>query len=100
MVQKYLFILPAAFLFGAFLDGLPYGYFRLLRFIVSIAGIMFAVQACQAKSNWGIWVFGGIAVLFNPIAPLYFPRDIWLVIDAIVGCIFIVYGVRNKEGLT
>ena len=71
-------------------QNLPYDYYTLLRFIVtgvSAYGIYFAYQ--HKKQIW-LWVFIIIAVLFNPISPIYLDKAIWVFIDYIVAAVFFV----------
>lgn len=87
-------------LFLALLDGWEYGFFTLLRFIVTAATSYVAWMSFnEMKENW-VWGFGFVAVLFNPIFPIYLERSTWVVIDFIIGiallaAIFIVK--LNKE---
>ena len=80
-------IVPAAvaavMLLGA-LGGWPYGYFMLLRWITCIAAIIVAYNAAQWKCSWAMWTFGFIAILFNPLMPIYLTRSLWQRID--IGC--------------
>jgi hypothetical protein len=87
-------IIPAIFLFGALIDGLPYGYFRLLRIVVCIASVAMVVYSNNViiKYEWISWLFIGMAILFNPILPVYLSRSTWIVIDFIAGAIFIACG--------
>lgn len=39
------------------------------------------------KSGWA-WVFGIIALLFNPIIPVHLSREIWAPIDIMAALIF------------
>ncbi len=68
----------------------PYGYYTLLRIVV--CGV--AVYATYVGYNVGLriflvsWIF--IALLFNPIIPIYLTKEIWVLIDIIVAIIFLV----------
>lgn len=69
---------------------LPYGYYTFLRF--AIAGISVYMVYLSAKnhlSHWA-WIFGAIAVLFNPIIPIYLSKEIWVPIDIIVAVIYVI----------
>jgi len=97
--QKILTIIASGFLFVALFDGLPYGYFTLLRFVVCAVGAYIAYKTYE-KDNESllVWLFGGIAILFNPIIPIYFTREVWWVIDLIVGGVFLlsIFKFKNK----
>ena len=59
----------------------PYGYYTFLRWAVTIAAGVTAWVGF--KSRWPIaaWPFVGLAILFNPLAPVYLPRETWRPID-------------------
>lgn len=82
-------LLAAAFLIGA-LGNQPYSYYQLLRWIVTAAGAYSAYQAYSSKKSAWVWLFGAIAVLFNPFAPFYLAKDAWQSIDLITAIIFII----------
>ena len=69
---------------------LPYGYYTILRIIVTIvAGITAFIASEQDNEIWMI-LFGAIAILFNPIIPIYLDKEIWVVIDIIVAILFVL----------
>jgi hypothetical protein len=72
------------------LDKHPYGYYKLLRFLVcavSAYGVYFSGEI--KKIGW-VWIFGGIAILFNPIIPIHLGRDTWAIVDLGVALIFVI----------
>jgi len=83
-------LIAAAFLFLALIDGWPYGFFTLLRFVVFAASVYVAWMAYEAKKEKWVWIFGFLAVLFNPFIVIHLNREIWSVIDLIVGVFMIV----------
>jgi len=40
------------------------------------------------KEKW-IWIFGFVAVLFNPFFPIYLNRELWTIIDLATGLFLI-----------
>jgi len=68
----------------------PYGYYQLLRFVVCGAAVYVAVTAYKWQRTWVTWLFGFIAVLFNPLIPIHLSRDIWQPIDLISAILFLV----------
>jgi hypothetical protein len=88
--KNIILIIAAIFLFTTLLDGLPYGFFTILRFVVCAATTYIAwVSYDHQKANW-CWAFGIIAVLFNPFIPIHLNRDLWSIIDVVTGVFFIV----------
>jgi len=80
----------AIFLFAALLEGLPYGYFTLLRFIVCITSGYIAYNAYNINKYFWVYSFGFLTILFNPIIPIHLSRDMWVVIDFLAGLFMIV----------
>ena len=82
-------VVAAAVLFLALLDGWEYGFFTMLRFVVFATTAYVAwIAYHEQKEKWS-WVFGFIAVLFNPFFPVYLERETWVVID-LLGAIFLL----------
>ncbi len=89
--KNILTIIASGFLFVALFDGLPYGYFTFLRFVVCCVAIYLAYKIYQDKNDsLMVWLFGGIAILFNPIIPIYLQRGQWIIIDLLVGIFFVL----------
>ena len=89
----------AAILFIAILP-LPYGYYTFMRFIVCGCAAYIAYQKYKlGEKNIWLWIFGFIAILFNPIAPIHMTKEIWMAVDAMAGGLFgymAFYKYRNK----
>ena len=67
------------------------GYYNFLRWVVSATALYTAYVSYIKKEqmNFGIWLFGLIALLFNPLIPFYLGKGSWQIADVIVGLIFI-----------
>ncbi|MDI9433931.1 MAG: hypothetical protein QM570_19615 [Planctomycetota bacterium] len=87
----------AALALFAALGQWPYGYYTVLRFIVCGAGGYTAF----VLYGWGriglAWLFGFIAVLFNPVVPIHLSRELWQPIDALCGVLLLVVVVTVKK---
>jgi hypothetical protein len=79
----------AAILLVVALGDHPYGYFTFLRWSVSVAAIVVAWVAWSSRTQPATWLFVGIAILFNPIAPVYMSRDNWSAIDIVAAVCFL-----------
>lgn len=79
---------------------LPYGYYVLLRWVVTAIAVWSAVVEWQSGRDSWAWVFGFVAFGFNPIAPVFFDREVWLVIDLAVAATFLasLRDFPRKEG--
>ena len=83
-------LIAAAFLLVALFDGWPYGFFTLLRFVVFTSSAYIAWMSYEAQKEKWVWIFGFLAVLFNPFIVIHLDREIWSVIDLIVGVFMII----------
>lgn len=83
-------LIAAGFLFLAMFGGWPYGFFTMLRFVVFASSAYVAWIAYEAQKEKWVWIFGFLAVLFNPFIIIHLNRDMWSVIDLIVGMFMIV----------
>lgn len=82
-------IIAALMLLGA-LAPWPYGYYQVLRFVVCGVSIYVAVIAYDWQKIWVTWLFGFVAVLFNPLISIHLPRELWQPIDVICALLFVV----------
>ena len=89
-------IIAALMLFLA-LGRWPYAYYQILRFVVCSIGAYVAVIAYSWKKLWATWLFGIIAILFNPLIPIHLSRELWQPTDMISGVLFLVIGCVLKE---
>ncbi|MHA1675908.1 MAG: DUF6804 family protein [Candidatus Njordarchaeales archaeon] len=68
----------------------PYAYYQLLRWVVcSVTGYGAFLAYKQKRNEWA-WIFGIIAILFNPIVPFYLSREIWSLLDIGVSSIILI----------
>ena len=87
-------ILPiaAALSFIAVLP-MPYGYYMFLRLAITIIGLYCAFSVVDRES-YDFWIMIGIAVLFNPIMPVFLTKALWVPIDIVLAVYFI--NLKNK----
>lgn len=78
-------IVAISFLLLALFDGWQYGFFTILRFVVFSSTAYISYLAYQEQKEIWALIMGAIAVLFNPFIPIYLTRDVWVVIDCLVG---------------
>jgi hypothetical protein len=83
-------IISIAFLIIAMLEGLPYGFFQLLRLILFGSSAYLGWLSYVSKKFFWAWSFVIIGVVFNPIIPLYLGRDLWRIADLLVAVFLII----------
>ena len=91
-------IIAVLMLFWALGDN-PYSYYQILRWVICGATGYFAYLAYENNKNAWVWVFGIIAILFNPIIPFYLDRGTWAVIDIITATIIFTSIFKQKNTL-
>ncbi len=60
-------------------------------------GVLFAVYAYSVSRTWASWLFGPLAILFNPLVPVHLSRKTWPTIDVVAGIVFVVGAVLVKR---
>lgn len=74
---------------------LPFAYFQLMNWAVVGASILIALHA---RNTSVVWLFLIVAVLFNPIAPIYLRADVWQIVDIIaIICLFGSFFVEEES---
>lgn len=86
--QKYLSVTAGIMLVLATFANWPYGYFQMLRWVISGVAIYNAYFARELKKDGWVLLMAAIAILFNPIEPVILEKQVWAVIDLIIGAIF------------
>jgi FtsH-binding integral membrane protein len=56
-------------------------FYTALRWLSCAAFAYSAVVASQMRLTFWAWMFGLLAILFNPIIPVYLRRQFWQIID-------------------
>jgi hypothetical protein len=79
-----------AFLMFLAIFDLPYTYYAFLRPVVFIGSILliFLITQQNSKLTLLIMLISIIALLFNPIIPIYSNRGFWLPVNVLSGIIF------------
>lgn len=67
------------------------GFYTLVRIIVTISAIAATIQNSSNGINiWSI-IYGGMAILFNPLIPVYLhDKGAWIMIDILTIALFII----------
>ena len=93
-----LWLLPAIMLVVAILP-LPYVYYSFLRVIICLSSGFIAFSMYSKAEGIGPWAvtFTLIAVLFNPIFPIFLSREIWLVVDLSIAGTYCAFGIVNRR---
>lgn len=93
-INKTISIIAGAMLLLAIPSMWPYGYYQILRWTVSLVGISNAYKAYELNLKGWVVAMAFVAILFNPIAPITFEKEIWVVFDVAVAIIMFVYSLK------
>jgi|TARA_B100002003_G_scaffold70096_1_gene65433 hypothetical protein len=74
----------------------PYGYYTLLRFVACGAFGYSAYIAYTRNSKNLPWIYGILAVLFNPIIKIHLPKEYWIVVDVGAGILLLATSSKIK----
>jgi hypothetical protein len=72
---------------------MPYSYYMLVRVVATAA---FAFMAYQERENGLMWVFVGLALLFQPFEKIALGRTVWNIVDVAVSVFLGWYGSRRR----
>ena len=89
----------ASALFLALLS-LPIGYYTFLRLLVTAGALLHVVRDYRRDGlKIRVLLFGFLALIFNPIWPVYLQdRALWAPIDILGGLLFLIGGFWPKAG--
>lgn len=87
--QIFVKIIAAVFLFLA-LFTLPIDFYIVVRIVITAVAIYSAYYEYSKSKTITpmIWVYGIIAVVFNPIMPFYLGKPLWKIADVITLLVF------------
>lgn len=76
---------------------MPFGYFQIVRIAALIGFSVLAYQAYENKQIELTIVFVGLALLFQPFIKVSLERQLWNIVDIIVGLFLIVLLFTSKQ---
>lgn len=97
MNYKYLGLTCGILLLIAIPNWLPYGFYIIIRWIISVASVLLALNFKDNKNQKLSFTFWAVAILFNPIIPIYLNKDIWVLVDLVVSILFFFISSKIKS---
>ncbi len=82
------------------LADMPYGYYQFVRIAGLIGFAVLAYLAAQNKNQLELILFVGLACLFQPFYKVALGREMWNIVDVIVGAgltISVLYNLKNEN---
>jgi hypothetical protein len=78
---------------------MPYGFYQLVRFAAMAGFAILAYQASERQDKTEMIVYVCLAILFQPLIKIALGRQIWNVVDIVVGIGLIVSIIFRREVL-
>ena len=94
-MDKIIKIALAILLLLCLLD-MPYGFYQFVRFLALIGFGILAYKANEQNKNTEMIIYGGLALLFQPFFKIALGREIWNIVDVIVGIGLITSLINNR----
>ena len=79
-----------AILFFLCLLEMPYGFYNLVRFAALFGFAILAYQANQKDKQTEMIVYIGLALLFQPFFKIVLGRQLWNIVDVVVGIVLLI----------
>ncbi|MEY3343019.1 MAG: hypothetical protein RL090_703 [Bacteroidota bacterium] len=95
-MQKTLKIVFAILLFLC-LAPMPYGYYQFVRLSGALLFAYFALTTNQKGSEGLKILYIALAILFQPFFKISFEREVWNLIDVVVGIFLLYSAYRNPS---
>lgn len=83
-MEKVIKVVLAAIFFICLLD-MPFGYYQLVRFSAMVGFAILAYQSKRIGKESELFIYIALAVLFQPIMKIALGRNVWNIVDVIVG---------------
>jgi len=85
----------SAFLMLLALLKLPIGFYTFLRIVITITSVLIIMGIYKNNVNFWIVCFGLIAIMFNPIIPVYlYDRSKWVPINITAALLFTAFSFK------
>ena len=77
---------------------MPYGYYQFVRFVAMIGFSVLAYNYHEQNNRVGTIIFVALAILFQPFIKVALGRELWNIIDVVVGLGLIVSIFIKNDG--
>ena len=81
------------------LANVPYGYFQFVRFAALVGFALLALSASNEDKKTEMYIYGALALLFQPFFKIALGRELWNTIDVVIGAglIISIFNSQNKN---
>ncbi len=75
----------------------PYAFYQFMNWAVAGAALIIVWQSYKMQKSLSMWLFALVAVVFNPIAPIYLGAFAWQIADIVVVVLFLISFFCNER---
>ena len=97
-VSRILWLVAAA-VAVALIPSLPYGYYSVMRWVVSASCAWLALISYRSGQETWVWGWGVIAGIYNPIFSVHANREIWSVVNLATVAAAALYGFKFSRSI-
>jgi hypothetical protein len=76
---------------------MPYGYYQLIRFIALLGFAFLSYQANKSNRQIEMLIYIALALLFQPIFKVSLGRQLWNIVDVVVGISLLVTMIKRDK---
>jgi hypothetical protein len=95
-MEKVIKVSLAGLLFLCLLD-MPYGYYQFVRIASTLGFVILAIQSYNGQLNGYLVAYVILALLFQPFEKIALGRELWNVVDVIVGVVLLLTIGKTKN---
>ncbi len=80
---------------------MPYGYYELVRYVSAVFFAHLAYESLERGLKRAVFLFGALALLFQPFMKIALGRTLWNIIDVVVAvgllyAAYLAYDIKKK----
>jgi len=79
---------------------MPYGYYQMVRFLAFLGFGFLAAKSYQRDIGTEIFIYAALAVLFQPFFKISLGRELWNIVDLMVGVGLLISVVRGNKAVS
>ena len=95
-MERNLKLILAALLFICLLD-MPYGYYQLVRFFSTGVFCFLGYKEIENSNQNIAFIYFGLALLFQPFFKIALGRELWNIVDVVVGIALVLSFFMTSE---
>jgi hypothetical protein len=89
-------VVASAILCFVAIADLPYGFYKILRWVVCSVAVASALRLKEQSATW-VWVLVIVALIFNPLFPVHFDKPVWKVFNIGAGIVFLTVARKLRK---